>query len=310
MKRDCPKLEKQADEKRDDSSKSAKVVQNDGSDCSNGDILSVSTNQYVDAWILDSGCSYHITPNREWFSSYRAGNYGSVYLGDDRCCNIVGVGDGPAREQSLGGSLYYVTFIDDFSRKVWVYFLKQKFEVFAKFKLRKVEVENQTGRKIKYLRSENGTESTDSQFQKFCEGHGIQRHFSVRKTPQQNGVAERMNRSLTERARCLRLNAGLPKSFWVEAVSMACYLINRSPRASLGGKVTEEVWTCNQVNFDHLRIFGCCAYVHVASNERSKPDPKSRQCIFLSYKKGVKGYKFWDPVARKMVISRDAVFDE
>ncbi|KAL0423292.1 UNVERIFIED_CONTAM: hypothetical protein Sradi_0864000 [Sesamum radiatum] len=91
---------------------------------------------------------------------------------------------------------------------------------------------------------------------------------------------------------------------------MACYLINRSPRASLGGKVTEEVWTCNQVNFDHLRIFGCSAYVHVPSDERSKLDPKSRQCIFLSYKKGVKGYKFWDPAARKMVISRDAAFDE
>ena len=217
---------------------------------------------------------------------------------------------GPTRELSLGGSLYYVTFTDDFSRKVWVYFLKQKSEVFAKFKLWKAEVENQTGRKIKYLRSDNGTEYTDSQFQKFCEEHGIQRHFSVRKTPQQNGVAERMNRSLTERARCLRLNAGLPKSFWAEAVSMACYLINRSPRASLGGKVAEEVWTGNAVDFDHLRIFGCPAYVHVPGDERSKLDPKSKKCIFLGYKKGVKGYKFWDPIAKKVVISRDAVFDE
>ncbi|KAL0387501.1 UNVERIFIED_CONTAM: Retrovirus-related Pol polyprotein from transposon TNT 1-94 [Sesamum radiatum] len=415
MKRDCPKLKKQADEKRDDSSKSTNVVQNDGSDCSDGDMLSVSTNQYVDACILDSGCSYHTTPNREWFTSYRSCNSSSLYLGDDRCCNIVGVGDvrikmngfipkadedretirivkgaltvmkgkitagniykllgntvvggvhsvdscddntklwhmrlghlsergmtelhkrnllcgvkrckldfwildyvhsdvwGPTREKSLGGSLYYVTFTDDFSRKVWVYFLKQKSEVFAKFKLWKAEVENQTGRKIKYLRSDNGTEYTDSQFQKFCEEHGIQRHFSVRKTPQQNGVAERMNRSLTERARCLRLNVGLLKSFWAEAVSMACYLINRSPRTSLGGKVAEEVWTGNQINFDHLRIFGCSAYVHVPSDERSKLDPKSKQCIFLGYKKGVKSYKFWDPVARKMVISRDTEFDE
>ena len=119
----------------------------------------------------------------------------------------------PTRELSLGGSLYYVTFTNDFSRKVWVYFLKQKSEVFTKFKLWKAKVENQTGRKIKYLTTDNGTEYTDLQFQKFYEEHGIQRHFSVRKTPQQNGVAERMNRSLTERAKCLRLNAGLPKSF-------------------------------------------------------------------------------------------------
>jgi len=108
----------------------------------------------------------------------------------------------------------YVTFTNDFSRKVWVYFLKQKSKVFDKFKLWKAEVENHIGRKIKYLRSDNGTEYTDSQFQKFCEEHGIQRHFSVRKTPQQNGVAEKIkNRSLTEWARCLRLNAGLPKRF-------------------------------------------------------------------------------------------------
>ncbi|KAL0440382.1 UNVERIFIED_CONTAM: Retrovirus-related Pol polyprotein from transposon TNT 1-94 [Sesamum latifolium] len=91
---------------------------------------------------------------------------------------------------------------------------------------------------------------------------------------------------------------------------MACYLIDRSLRASLGGKVAEEVWTGDPVNFDHLRIFGCPAYVHVPSDEKSKLDLKSKQCIFLGYKKAVKGYKFWDSIARKMVISRDAVFDE
>jgi len=170
---------------------------------------------------------------------------------------------GPTKESSFGGSMYYVNFTDDFSRKVWVYFMKQKSEVFDKFKLWKAEVENQTSRKIKYLRSDNGTKYTDSQFQKFCEEYGIQRHFLVRKTPQQNGFVERMNRSLTERARCLRLNAGLPKRFWAEAVSMACYLINRSLRASLGGKVAEEVWTENVDDFSHLRIFGCLTYVHV-----------------------------------------------
>ncbi|KAK4382511.1 Retrovirus-related Pol polyprotein from transposon TNT 1-94 [Sesamum angolense] len=136
MKRDFPKLKKQVGEKRYDSSKSANVVRNDNSDCSDGDMLSISTNQCVDAWIIDSGCSYHITPNREWFTSYR--------------------------ESSLDGSMYYVTFTDNFSRKVWVYFLKQKSEVFTKFKLWKVEVENQTGRTIKYLRSNNGTKYTDT----------------------------------------------------------------------------------------------------------------------------------------------------
>ncbi|KAE8719673.1 hypothetical protein F3Y22_tig00109926pilonHSYRG00011 [Hibiscus syriacus] len=432
MKRDCPKLKKQTDEKRDGSSKSVNVVEDDTSDCSEGDMLSISTTQLTDAWILDSGCSYHITPNREWFSTYKPVNSGSVYLGDDRCCNIVGIGDvrikmhdGSVRTLSgvrhipdlkknlislgtlhkngfipkadedretirivkgaltvmkgkmtagniyrllgstVAGGVHSVESCDD-TTKLWHmrlahlsergmaelhkrnllhgvksckldfckycvlgkqtkvrfktakhttqgildYVHSDKSEVFEKFKLWKAEVENQTGRKIKCLRSDNGTEYTDSQFLQFCKEHGIQRHFTVRKTPQQNGVAERMNRSLNERARCLRLNAGLPKHFWAEAVNMACYLINRSPRASLAGKVAEEVWTGHDVSFDNLRIFGCPAYVHVPADERSKLDAKSKECIFLGYKKGVKGFKFWDPVAKKVVISRDVVFDE
>jgi hypothetical protein len=70
------------------------------------------------------------------------------------------------------------------------------------------------------------------------------------------------------------------------------------------------VWTGNEVDYSGLRVFGCPAYVHIPSEERSKLDPKSRQCIFLGYGKGVKGYKFWDPTANKAVISRDVVFDE
>ena len=135
-------------------------------------------------------------------------------------------------------------------------------------------MENQIGKKVKYLRFDNGTKYTDSWFQKFCEKHGIQRHFSVRKTPQQNGVAERINRSLTERARCLRLNVGLSKGSWAKTISMACYLLNRSPRASLDDKVAEEVWIGNLIDFDNLKIFGCPFFVHISSDERYKLDLK------------------------------------
>ena len=116
---------------------------------------------------------------------------------------------------------------------------------------------------IKSLRSDNGTKYMDSRFTELCKEHGIKRHFTVRKTPQHNGVAEMMNRSITERARCIRLNAGLEKKFWVEAVSMACYLINRLPRATLDGKVVEEVWTGNEVDYSCLRMCGCLAYAHI-----------------------------------------------
>ena len=119
-----------------------------------------------------------------------------------------------------------MSFIDDYSRKAWVYLLKNKSEAFAKFKIQKGEVENQTGRKIKCLRTDNGPEYRDVDFFKFCEEHGIKKHFTERKTPQQNGVVERLNRTITEIARCLRLNAELSKIFWVEAMDMTCYIIN------------------------------------------------------------------------------------
>ena len=150
-----------------------------------------------------------------------------------------------------------MSLIDDYSRKIWVYFMWHKSETFDKFKLWKTEVGNQTGRKIKYLRSDNGTEYTDSRFTELCKEHGIKRHFTIWKTPQHNSVAERMNRSIDERARCIKLNAGLEKKFWVEAVSMACYLINRSPRAALDGKVAKEVWKGNEVAYSSLREFEC-----------------------------------------------------
>ena len=91
---------------------------------------------------------------------------------------------------------------------------------------------------------------------------------------------------------------------------MACYLINRSPKAALDGKVANEVWTSSPIDYSGLRVFGGPAYVHIPNEERSKLDAKSKQCIFLGYQKGVKGFKLWNPKANKVVISRDVVFDE
>ena len=134
---------------------------------------------------------------------------------------------GLVRTPSKGGAQYFISFNDDYSRKVWVYFLKKKSEVFAKFKIWKAKVENQTGRKIKCLRTDNGIEYRDGDFLKFCEEYGIKKHFTVRKTLQQNGVVERLNRTIIETVRCLRFNAELPKIFWAEAVDMTCYIINQ-----------------------------------------------------------------------------------
>ncbi|KAL5812783.1 hypothetical protein ACOSQ3_027733 [Xanthoceras sorbifolium] len=217
---------------------------------------------------------------------------------------------GPSPVSSLSGSLYYVTFIDDSTRKVWVYFLKKKSEVFDTFRKWKAMVENETGLKIKRLRSDNGGEYIDSRFREFCANSGIKMEKTVPMTPQQNGVAERMNRTLNERARSMRLHAGLPKMLWAEAVNTAAYLINRGPSVPLDGGIPEEVWSGKEVNISHLRVFGCISYVHIDSAERSKLDAKSNKCVFVGYGGDEFGYRFWDYENRKIIRSRDVIFNE
>ena len=107
-------------------------------------------------------------------------------------------------------------------------------------------------------------------------------------TPQQNGVAERMNRTLLERVRCMLLPTGLSKRFWGEALMTATYLINRSPCVPLGGKCPEVVFSNKSLNLNHLRVFGCAAFAHHAGD---KLDSRSKKCVFLGYPEGVRGYR-------------------
>ncbi len=97
----------------------------------------------------------------------------------------------------------------------------------------KAEVENQTGMMIKYLRTDNGTEYRNGELLKFCQEHGIKRHFIVRKTPQQNGMAKRLNKTITKIVKCLRLNVRLPKVFWAEAVKKVYYIIKYGQKKKL-----------------------------------------------------------------------------
>ena len=216
---------------------------------------------------------------------------------------------GPSKVPSHGGSRYMMTIIDDFSRKVWVYFLKHKNDTFTTFKKWKTLVETQTGKKVKKLRTDNGLEFCNGDFNEFCSNHGIARHKTIPGTPQQNGVAERINRTLLERARCMLSNAGLwhRHDFWAEAASTACYLVNRSPHSALNFKVPEEIWSGNPVDYSNLRIFGCPAYAHVNDG---KLDPRAVECIFLGYASESKGYRLWCPKSRKLILSRNVTFNE
>ena len=131
----------------------------------------------------------------------------------------------------------------------------------------------------------------------------------MRHTPQQNGVAERMNRTLLERARCMLFQVDLDKSFWAEACNHACYLVNRSPSTAIELKTPFEVFFGTPANYSDLKVFGCPAYAHVNDG---KLEPRALKCIFLGYPSGVKGYRLWcvEPKSPKFLISRDVKFDE
>ncbi|KAK3009710.1 hypothetical protein RJ639_013759 [Escallonia herrerae] len=199
---------------------------------------------------------------------------------------------------------------DDASRKTWIYAIKQKSDVYHTFKKWKALVENETGNKVKCLKSDNGGEYRNGGFQEYCSNNGIRLIRTVKRTPQENDLAERMNRTIMERARCMRIHADLPLQFWAAAVDTAVYLINRSPASALHGGIPEEEWLGKPVNYSFLKVFGCIAYAHIDKEERKKLDSKSQKCVFIGYGGDEYGYCLWDYEHNKIIRSRDVIFDE
>ena len=178
---------------------------------------------------------------------------------------------GPMKTKTLGGSLYFVTFIDDHSRKIWVYTLKTKDKVLDVFKQFHALVERQSGEKLKCIRTDNGGEYSGP-FDEYCRQHGILHQKTPPKTPQLNGLAKRMNRTLVERVRCLLSQSQLPRSFWGEALNTVVHVLNLTPCVPLEFDVPDRIWSDNEISYDHLRVFGCKAFVHIPKDERSKLD--------------------------------------
>ena len=217
---------------------------------------------------------------------------------------------GKMNAKSIGGAEYFLTFIDDSTRYVWVYPLKHKSEVFDRFLEWKVMVEKASGHNLKILRTDNGGEFTSNKFEEYLKSEGIRHESTIPKTPEQNGVAERLNRTLLETVRSMLIDSKLPHKFWAEALSTATYLRNRSPAKVIEGMTPYEAWTKEKPQAEHLRVFGCDAYSHVPKDERQKLDSKARKCIFLGYGKKTKGYRLYDPSRNKVIFSRDVKFNE
>ncbi|CAL8151793.1 unnamed protein product [Prunus armeniaca] len=200
---------------------------------------------------------------------------------------------GPISPISNSKKRYIICFIDDFTRKAWTYFLVEKSEALSMFKHFKSYVEKEVGGYIKCLRTDRGGEFTSLEFNEFCIEHGIKRQLTAVYTPQQNRVVERKNRTVMNMVRCILSEKKIPKTFWSEAVNWTTYVLNRSPTLVIKNQTPEEAWSGNTPSIEHFRVFGCVPHVHISD-----------------VKKESKAYRLYDPIAKKVVISRDVVFEE
>ena len=217
---------------------------------------------------------------------------------------------GKLKNKSLSGAEYFLSFIDDNTHFTWVYMLKKKDEVFRKFREWKAMVERESGHRLKTLRTDNGGEYTSTEFKEYLEAEGVRHELTIPKTPEQNGVAERMNRTLVEAVRSMLIGAKLPKKFWAESLSTAVYLRNRSPSKAVVDMTPFEAWNDYKPDVSHLRVFGCTVYAHIEKDERFKLDSKARKCILLGYGAETKGYRLYDVEKERVIHSRNVVFDE
>ena len=170
-------------------------------------------------------------------------------------------------------------------------------------------VENKIGLRLKCLRFDNGGEYIDRGFKEYCATNGIRMEKTIPRTPQQNGIAERMNRTINQLARSMRLHSRLPKAFWADAVNTTVYLINRGLSVLFKYSLLKEVWSEKEVKLAHLKVFDCISYV-LKSNDRSKLDAKATRCFFIGYEDEQFGYWFWDNQKQKIIRSKNVVFDE
>lgn len=233
---------------------------------------------------------------------------------------------GPLDHPSLGGSRYFITFIDDFSRWTVVYTMKTKSQALDCFIQYHKMAEKHTGNtiaaistkptntkgeKLKTLRTDNGGEYISKKFKNYLSEHGIIHQTTIPYSPQQNGVAERMNRTLLDLVRSMLNAEKMPKSFWAEALQTAVFIRNRVISQALPAKFTPHCrWYEKAPDLSGCRIFGERCFYVLPKKKVKKLDNRSREALFIGYLENSKGYKLWDLTIQKCVSSRDVVFVE
>ncbi|KAG8959896.1 hypothetical protein FRC05_007218 [Tulasnella sp. 425] len=216
---------------------------------------------------------------------------------------------GPLK-RATSAAEYWITLVDDASRKKEVVPMTRKSDSAEIIENYIKRIQRQTGKKVKMVRDDKGGEYMSKKLQKFFESEGIIREQTVRATPSQNGVAERLNRTLAEGIVAMLNQANLPQNFWAFAVVYLAKILDVTPSSALSDTTSYEVWTGTKPDLTMFRTFGCRMFVNVLKKDRKNLESHTRPCIFIGFHEGMKGWKFYDPVTKKTGVSRDAIFDE
>lgn len=206
---------------------------------------------------------------------------------------------GPLEAKSLGGNLYFVSFIDDYTRMMWLYLVKKKSEVFSVLKEIKKLIENQSGKTIKFLRTDGDGEYTSLEFRKFCKEEGIVHEVIAPYTPQHNGIVERRNRTILNLVRSMRKEKNMPQYFW-DITTAAC-ILNRILTKRLQDSTPYEKWMRKKSDVSHFKVFGSLCYKHVPEQGRKKVDSRAQSMILIGYLT-TEACRLFDPEKRKINI--------
>ncbi|GAB2292076.1 hypothetical protein Dimus_038187 [Dionaea muscipula] len=218
---------------------------------------------------------------------------------------------GPVDPVSISGKKYTLVVVDDYSRYTWTVLLNKKKETLKKLPELMRRTQNEKNLSIVKIRSDRGTEFLNEVIANFCKDGGILHQVSAARTPQQNGVVERRNRTLKEAARTMIAKAGLPKRFWEEAINTTCYTQNRCIIKKEHGVTPYELWNGRKPSISHLHIFGGRCFIHNNGKDQLKAfDARADEGIFMGYSEVSKAFRILNKRTIVIEESIHVVFDE
>ncbi|GJT59916.1 retrovirus-related pol polyprotein from transposon TNT 1-94 [Tanacetum coccineum] len=217
---------------------------------------------------------------------------------------------GPMRVASINGKKYILVIVDDYSRYTWTLFLRSKDETPEVLKEFLTMIQRNLQAPVISVRTDRGTEFLNKTLNAFFKEEGIEHQTSTPRTPEQNGVVERRNRTLVEAARTMLSASKLPLFFWAEAIATACYTQNRSIIIPTHEKTAYHIINDRKPSIKHLHIFGCTCYLTRDGENLDKMKEKGDSCILVGYSTQSKGYRVYNKRTRLIVESIHLRFDE